>query len=179
MGTGNFDTELNEETVHVNYTITPEKKCRASFVYNAKHIVFDINLHNYFAEFVLLFHKVKAHDDLEQFGTSRLINGVAVYSTNAQQGENIALKTIKDVFKYLDQLLEDCQSQDPRYQDRPCHLLSDLEDYCMWYEYTCSIQQLKSYQDYIQLITCECIMYSAFCNENYQNVSWKVVPFLL
>lgn len=108
--------------------------------------------------FIPKFHE--AHTDPVLYGTSTVDEeGVPTFDINSDQLENIILKATQDVFSHIDKLLETQQRM--------------ILDYCVWYREKYS-NATDSYEQYIQLVACHCVVHSEFLAGN---MPWVVVPF--
>jgi hypothetical protein len=111
------------------------------------------------APFVPKFHL--AHSSTTQFGSSKTDeNGMITFNITPNQLTCIIIEAARDVFKYLNVLLNNQRKQ--------------ILDYAVWYRDR--FPSPESYEEYIQLVTCHCIVHSQFLAGS---VDWNVVPFVL
>ena len=109
----------------------------------------------------MIYNNHHTESDIQAFGgySADPTTGLPQFSSTKDQVDNIVLKATKDVFKYVDTLLKTHQKQ--------------ILDYSVWYrDRNFSI---ATYEEYIQLILCHCIVHSQFLAGNVQ---WEVVPFI-
>jgi hypothetical protein len=134
----------------------------AHFVYQGSDYNFSMTRweQKAFSAFRSKFHLV--YTDTAKYGSTEVdpdTGDVVSSSSTADQNKSTVLRAIKDVFFYLDSLLQ----QHPR----------SILDYAEWY---CEKHSnLDSYSKYIQLVTCRCIVDSAVLDGNAR---WEVLEFV-
>lgn len=159
---GSFSTVLGGVATTINYKIHKDKVARATFTYLGKSYSFQMSKWKgtNFSNFQLKFHT--AYNDPVKYGSSSIDPlGLPTINTTPDQQTEIVVQTVKDCFRYLDQLLLQQQKS--------------IIDYSCWYRERYS-RNLSTYEDFIQLVTCHCIVHAEFLAPN---VPWTVVPFVV
>ena len=154
---GTFVTRLGGSNIEVAFNIYTDHRAVCTFSYMARSYIFEMGCWKGtkpFNDFIRKFHA--ANNNPVEYGTT-LENDI-VDATFDQQ-VSIVRKAVRDCFTYLDQLLHT--------QDRA------IVDYAMWYRERYG-KELNTYSDYIQVVTCNCIVHSEFIAPN---IAWMVVPF--
>jgi hypothetical protein len=158
---GSFNTVLGGVPIIVNYARFNNKECRTTFSYLGRLHEFKMSRWSGtgWAPFVTKFHV--AHRDIVTFGSSTIDdNGMSTFDVTPEQLNAIVIESASDVFKYLDVLLISQQKQ--------------ILDYSVWYRDR--NPPPETYEEYIQLVTCHCIVHSQFLAGN---LLWTVVPFVI
>ncbi|KAJ3299507.1 hypothetical protein HK104_008696 [Borealophlyctis nickersoniae] len=160
--TGSFNTSLGGVGIVVNYQVHADHKAKASFSYLSRSYQFNFTKwsRTKFTDFQEKFHHV--YNDTANFGSSTMdANGSVTISTTPAHQLNIVVQAIKDSFRYLDALLTVQQKA--------------IIDYSCWYRER-NGNTLSTYEEYIQLVTCHCIVHGEFLAPN---VVWAVTPFVV
>ena len=160
---GTFSSMLGDVKVVVDFTIYQDNAADAHFVYLGSDYNFSMTRwkQKSFSAFRAKFHEV--YTDTVKYGSTEVdpdTGDVVTSSSTATQNKSTVLRAIKDVFLYLDSLLQ----QQPR----------SILDYAVWYREN-KPTDLGSYAKYIQLVTCHCIVHSDFLAGNFK---WEVLEFV-
>ena len=159
---GTLTVLLGGNNVIVDYAVFQNNAAEAHFNYLGSDYSFSLTRwkQKAFSQFRSKFHAV--YDDHERFGSSCVDSdtGDVISSDNtSEQNKQVVVKSIEDIFLYLDKLLH----QHPR----------SILDYAVWYrEKHCD--KLDTYEKYIQLVTCHSIVHSDFLTGN---IRWDVINF--
>ena len=162
--TGTFQATLGGVPLNVQYSIDGKKKCTTTFSYLGKLITFKLtkwSFNGWFTFVKMFYDSHTTQQDISAFGSYTLdpTNGLPIFNTSPQQINDIIIESSKDVFKFVDILLQQHQKQ--------------ILDYCVWYRDRNS--NPASYEEYIQLVSCHCVVRSEFLAGNVQ---WNIVPFI-
>lgn len=156
---GTYSTTMGGTNVNINYKINGNKECITTFCYLGKLFEFKMSRWSKqgWTPFVTKFHE--KHNDSSIYGSSSMDDdGTPSISVTPEQLVNIIVKSSQDVFKYVDMLLNEHQK----------HIL----DYSVWYRE--KYPNPTTYEEYIQLVGCHCIVHSQFLSGR---VVWNVIPF--
>ena len=149
--------------IDVDFKINANNSATAHFIYLGAEYNFTMTRwqQKSFSAFRSKFHQI--YTDTKKYGSSEIDpdTGDVVSSTcTSDQNKAIVLRAIKDIFLYLDVLL----------QTQPKSIL----DYAVWYREKHG-SDVCTYADYVQLVTCHCIVQSDFL---VGSVCWEVQEFV-
>jgi hypothetical protein len=159
---GTLTVLLGGNNIIVDYAVFQNNAAEAHFNYLGSDYSFSLTRwkQKAFSQFRSKFHAV--YDDHDKFGSSCVDTdtGDVISSDNtSEQNKQVVVKSIEDIFLYLDTLLH----QHPR----------SILDYAVWYrEKHCD--KLDTYEKYIQLVTCHSIVHSDFLAGN---IRWDIIKF--
>jgi hypothetical protein len=156
---GTLSVLLGGNKITVDYTIFQNNAAEAHFNYLGSDYSFPLTRwkQKAFSQFRTKFHVV--YDDHKKFGSSYVTGDIISSDNTSEQNKQVVLRSIEDVFIYLDVLLH----QHPR----------SILDYAVWYrEKHCD--KLDTYEKYIQLVTCHSIVHSDFMAGN---IRWNIIKF--
>ena len=118
--TGEFSTSIGGCSVLVRYSINGKHECKTSFSYLGRPL--DFNMTRWsgsgWGNFLQRFYERR--QNASEYGSMRIDeNGLPIYNIGPDQTNRVIVRSAKDVFKYVDQLLHNYQKQ--------------ILDYCVWY----------------------------------------------
>lgn len=159
---GTLSVLLGGVNLPVYYKIFQNNAVVAHFNYLGSDYNFSITRwkQKAFSTFKAKFHE--KYSDSVKYGSSFVDpdTGDIISSQNSsKQNTEIVIKSVQDIFLYLDTILQ----QQPR----------SILDYAVWYREK-HYDKLDTYEKYIQLVTCHCIVHSDFLAGN---IHWKIIPF--
>lgn len=160
---GTLTVILGGVKLPVDYKIYQNNAAEAHFNYLGSDYNFSITRwkQKAFSLFRSKFHET--YNDPIKYGSSVVdpdTGDVISSENNSCQNTEIVIKSLQDIFIYLDLIL----LQQPR----------SILDYAVWYREKHS-DKLDTYEKYIQLVTCHCIVHSDFLAGN---IRWEIIPFI-
>ena len=159
---GTMSVILGGVNLSVDYKIFHNNAAEAHFNYLGSDYNFSITRwkQKAFSLFRSKFHEI--YTDTVKYGSSVVdydTGDVISSENNSRQNTEIVIRSIQDIFIYLDTILQ----QQPR----------SILDYAVWYREKHS-DKLDTYEKYIQLVTCHCIVHSDFLAGN---IRWETIQF--